>query len=291
MRRCHSVLFSVLILIGCGSSTQPDDPGDLDSDTADPIDPDSGMASGSGAPVDENCWVAGDGSSDGPGPYAVRSMERAPGTSGFTVYYPAELVESPCTFAVIGWGNGTSSTGGDAYPAYFDRLASYGFVVAVAHTNFASRGTVILDTAAQVLADNDDPDSIFYQKLRAGYGVMGKSQGAIAAARDVNTDPNAIAAVMIAGSAGSVGKPALFATGDDDFLRGGTLSGYEAATDEAVYAEAAGGVGHLDLDDYVGVAKLATSFMRCHLQDDPNACAYVACADCQSEPWGDYRVK
>ena len=249
-------------------------------------DPDIG-----GPGDDDRCAVTDDGSSTGPGRYTVASEELAPGNDGATVYYPAELAESPCTFSVIGWGNGTSSTGGDAYPAYFERLASHGFVVAVAHTNFASQGTIILDTAARVLAENDNPDSVFFGKLRSEYGVMGKSQGAIAAARDVNTDPNAIAAVMVAGAAGAVTKPALFATSDDDFLRGGTLAGYEASTDDAVYAEAAGGVNHLALDDYVAVAELATSFMRCQLQDDATACAYVACADCQVEEWGDYRVK
>lgn len=293
-------LVAVLFSVACAPATALDDPSDTDMeepgdvDTGDQADRDDRDDTDTGSVDDtgtSSCLNSDDGASSGRGQYTVGTMELAPGNDGATVYYPAELEDSPCTFAVIGWGNGTSSTGGDAYPVYFDRLASHGFVVAVAHTNFALNGPVLLDTAAQVLALNDDPDSVFYGKLRTGYGMMGKSQGAIAAARDVETDPNAIAAVMVAGSGGTLTKPALFATGDDDFLQGGTLNGYEAASGEAVYAEAAGGVGHLALDEYAGTAELATSFMRCHLQDDANACTYVACVDCQVEAWGDYRVK
>jgi hypothetical protein len=251
----------------------------------------SGDPGSGGETTGDLCVTKDDGSSTGPGQYTVSSIELIPGVDGATVYYPAELADSPCTFWVIGWGNGTSSTGGDAYPEYFNRLASHGFVVAVAHTNFAANGPVILDTAALVLAENDNPQSVFFGKLATAYGVMGKSQGAIAASRDVNTDPNAIAAVLVAGAVGSVAKPALFATGDEDFLKQQTLTGYEAATDTAVFAEAVTGVSHQDLDGNVAVAQLATSFMRCHLQQDAAACAYVACADCQVERWGAYQVK
>jgi len=302
MRLHHVSWLGLLLAVACSPSPDPDapsgpateDPGaDTDAPrvSGDGEDADTGTTTDTGDADDGGCLIADDGSSSGPGRYTVSSMELAPGNSGATVHYPTGIADHPCMFPVIGWGNGTSSTGGDAYPEYFERLASHGFVVAVAHTNFAANGPVILDTVAQVLADSDDPESVFFGRLRAEYGVMGKSQGAIAAARDVNTDPDAVAAVLVAGSVGTVTKPALFATGDEDFLRRGTLNGYEGATAEAVYAEAAGGVDHLALDDHVGVARLATSFMRCHLQDDASACAYVACIDCQVEDWGDYRVR
>ncbi|MEO0325427.1 MAG: hypothetical protein AAF447_20895 [Myxococcota bacterium] len=282
-----------LMLIGwlaaCSSSPEDMDAGTASAMDAGPLEAGGGdAANDSGG--DEPCLVADDGASTGSGLYAVESMELAPGRDGASVYYPAGIAESGCAFAVIGWGNGTSSMGGDAYPAYFERLASHGFVVAVAHTNFAAAGPVILDTAALVLALNDDPESPFFGKLRRAYGVMGKSQGAIAAARDVNLDPDAVAAVMVAGSMGTVTRPALFATGTTDFLQGQTLGGYEAATEAAVYAEATD-VDHLGLDESVPVAQLATSFMRCHLQGDAGACAYLACEECRVEAWSAYQVK
>lgn len=95
---------------------------------------------------------------------------------------------------------------------------------------------------------------------------------------------------MVAGSRGTLTRPALFATGTADFLREMTFNGFESATDQAVFAEARD-LGHQDLDDSVPVAQLATSFMRCHLQGDANACAYLACEDCQVEPWVTYLIK
>lgn len=275
------VLSVALQLTACGDATE----GVVDTDAV----ADTGAEDST--TTDAPCVHVDDGASTGPGHYTVASEVLTSGDDGTTVYYPAEIAESACTFSVIGWGNGTSSTGGEAYPEYFERLARHGFVVAVAHTNFTLNGTILTDTVAEVMAEGDQPASPLYGKLRAEYGLMGKSQGAIAASRDVNTDSNAIAAVLVAGASGEVTRPALFATSDNDFLQRQTLNGYEAASDRAVYAEAAGGVGHLDLDEHAGVAALATSFMRCHLQADPVACDYVACEACQVEAWGDYRAK
>lgn len=293
-----AIVSSTLVMVLAPSlSACDDDPNgvtDTDAGADSPIeadtdaDTDAGVIAGGG---DAGCLTPDDGASTGPGAYRVAVEDLAAGNTGTTVYYPAEIASSPCTFSVIGWGNGTSAVGGDAYPVYFDQLARHGFVVAVAHTNVTLNGTVLIDTVAEVMAKADQVDSPLYGKLRAEYGLMGKSQGAIAASRDVNTDPNAIAAVMVAGAMGTVTRPALFATGDSDFLRGQTLNGYEAASDQAIYAEAAGGVGHLTLDAHPGVAALATSFMRCHLQRDAVACDDLACESCQVEAWGAYRVK
>ncbi len=295
MRAITTTSLFLQLAAGCSTTIDQGEPDDSQPPDLEEPNEDSGAAatdtgSRPGA-TNPPCLNGDDGASTGPGQYTVASEELASGNDGTTVYYPAEIASSPCTFSVIGWGNGTSAVGGEAYPEYFERLARHGFVVAVAHTNFTLNGTVLTDTVAEVMAEGEQADSPLFGKLRAEYGLMGKSQGATAASRDVNTDPNAIAAVMVAGATGEVTRPALFATGDSDFLQGQTLNGYEAASGQAVYAEAAGGVGHLDLDEYAGVAALATSFVRCHLQSDPVACDYLACEDCQVEAWGDYRVK
>lgn len=75
----------------------------------------------------------------------------------FVLNYKLDLTKAVYLWRFVGWGNGTSSTGGDAYPVDVDRLASHGFVVAVAHTNVALNGPVLLDTAARALALNGDP--------------------------------------------------------------------------------------------------------------------------------------
>ncbi len=234
----------------------------------------------------ETCRAQDDGSSRGPGDLGVLTTDLTTASGQITVHYPSILPGNSCTFSLIVWGNGTSASGGNEYPDYFNHLASHGFVVAAHHTNMAASGTPLLDAAARMMEENEDPSSIFYQRIEPSYGMMGKSQGAIAASRDVQATPDAVAAVMIAGSRPDVTKPGLWATGDADFLRSQTRSGFESATNWRVYAEAAGGVGHQDLNTNRGVVELATSFMRCFLRGDQNTCDYVLCETCQTEPWG-----
>ncbi|MEL6188463.1 MAG: hypothetical protein AAFU79_27895, partial [Myxococcota bacterium] len=218
---------------------------------------------------------------------------------GTTLYYPAVVETSRCTFKVIGWGNGSTGSGGAHYPAYFDHLASHGFVVAVAHTNrTTAESRPILTSVELAMAENADPSSVFYQKLDAEFGLIGKSLGAIAVAREMS-DEGAVAGVLIGSGSGAetaLTKPGLFATGDEDYLRQPVRAAYDAASGEAIYAQAAqeeGGFadGHFDLDDREGLIELSTSFMRCHLRESAPACSYIRCEDCQVEPWSVYQTK
>ncbi len=249
-----------------------------------------------------SCQVDDDGSSRESGGLEVRSLVLVPDSStdandGTTVYYPALLeTDSSCTFSVIGWGNGTTGFGGADYPAYFNHLASYGFVVAVAHTNLTMADSQpILASIELVMAAAEDPESTFFEKLDTAFGLMGKSQGAIAAGREL-AELDAVAGVLIAsGSPRSspLTKPGLFITGDSDFAQPFVVSSYNAATGPAVLAQAAQednpgddpSAGHQELNEREGAVELSTSFMRCHLQSNDNACDYVNCAQCQVEPW------
>lgn len=257
----------------------------------------------------DTCQVDDDGSSGEPADLEVRSRVLAEDSDpndavddGTTVYYPAILEASDCRFKVIGWGNGTTGSGGADYPAYFEHLAGYGFVVAVAHTNLTlNESAPILASIDLVRAESEDPSSIFFEKLDSAFGLMGKSQGAIAAGRDLS-HPNAVAGVLI-GSGSTPGsaltKPGLFATGDADFLRTLVLRSYEAAIGEAIFAQAAQepnpdadpAAGHMDLNDRMGIVELSTSFMRCHLRGNQSACDHVRCASCQTEPWSAFETK
>lgn len=254
------------------------------------------------------CQVDDDGSSQDPGGLEVRSRvlveDSAPDANdGITVYYP-ELLETDdgCIFQVIGWGNGTTGFGGGDYPVYFNRLASYGFVVAVAHTNQTlSDDQPILAAVNQVMTERESPGSVFFGKLDPAFGLMGKSQGAIAAARELQ-ESAAVAAVLIA--SGSMPdmpltKPGLFVTGDSDFARQFVINAYDAAAGPATLAQAAQdenpqgdpAAGHQDLNDREGAVQLSASFMRCHLQGNDNACTFVQCAECQQEPWTRFESK
>ncbi len=237
------------------------------------------------------CQMEDDGSSRGLGDLGLQSETFTIPSGEITVYSPTILPGSSCTFPLIVWGNGTSATGGAAYPGYFEQLASHGFVVAAHHTNLTLSGTPLLDAAAFMMTLSDDPSSPFHQRIAPGYGLMGKSQGAYAASRDVGADADAIAAVMIAGSVNGMTKPGLWATGDLDFLQTATRTGYDTATGPGVYAEAAGGVDHMGMNTHLGTIELSTSFMRCHLRGDANTCDYIRCDSCQTEPWGVFEAR
>lgn len=233
----------------------------------------------------ETCQIIDDGSSEGPGPFRVESM-----TIGeTTIHYPAGMAESGCTFPVIGWGNGSGTRGGDAYPEYFNQLASHGFVVAASHSP-AVTGELILASVQIALNENANPASPLYQKLEGKFGVMGKSLGAIATANAVQMSPDAIAAVMIAGSQPGVSDPGLFISGTSDFLQPMVENSYDAATGPAIYAEEVG-ASHLDLSSSEDVAELATSFMRCYLRGDASAYNYIVSPASQIGDWERYELK
>lgn len=233
----------------------------------------------------ETCHIVDDGTSDGPGPFMVESM-----TIGeTTIHYPVGMAESGCKFPVIGWGNGSGTRGGDAYPEYFNQLASHGFVVAASHSP-AVTGELILASVQIALNENANPASPLYQKLESKFGVMGKSLGAIAAANAVQMSPDAIAAVMIAGSQPGVSDPGLFVSGTGDFLRQMVENSYNAATGPAIYAEEVGAT-HLDLSSSEDVAELATSFMRCYLRGDASAYNYIISPASQIGGWERYELK
>lgn len=292
-----------------GDSTDLADAGsDADGDAGNGADAKGGQDAGEtdGSTSDPgDCQVDDDGSSRGPGIFEVRSRVLSPDSGpdtndGTTVYYPA--TDSSCTFSVIGWGNGTTGFGGEHYPAYFNHLASYGFVVAVAHTNRTiDESQPILTSVEQVMAEADDPESPFFGKLDPAFGLMGKSQGAIAVAREL-AEADAVAGVLIASGSlrdSALTKPGLFITGDSDFARQFVVNAYGAATGPAILAQAAQdenpsddpSAGHQELNEREGAVEISTSFMRCHLQSNADACSYVACEECQTEPWSRFETK
>jgi hypothetical protein len=289
---------SLTLLHGCsGGGSGPDD----SDDSGGEAEPSSWNMS--------TCRYDGNAASTGPGELAVSSMRLAEDSDvtddiddGTTVYYPDILETSSCTFKVIGWGNGTTGSGGAYYPGYFNHLASHGFVVAVSHTNFAAAADQpVLTSVNLVMAENDNASSIFHRKLDAAFGLMGKSQGAIAVARELS-DPEAVAGVLVAAGSGeenALSKPGLFLTGDADFAQLSVASAYDLATGEAIFAQVVQApnpdddvaAGHMDLDDRTGVIELSTSFMRCQLRDDPDTCDFVYCESCQVEPWSIFKTK
>ena len=93
----------------------------------------------------------------------------------FVVWYPTELKDSK--YPIVIWANGTGSKS-DTYKAFFKHLASWGFIV-VGNDDENTRSGNSLNKAIELLIkENNNKDSIFYQKLDLNHiGIGGHSQG------------------------------------------------------------------------------------------------------------------
>ncbi len=245
------------------------------------------------------CQVDDNGKSDGYGDVAIASEE----LSGTTIYYPANIASSGCTYTVIGWANGSGTFGGEAYPIFFQYLVSYGFVVAASHAGIATPASLEA-SVNDVLALNDAPGHPLEGKLNATFGLMGKSLGGMVAHRlSCLSGAEAIATIGAADTMAwrPTTKPTLFATGNRDFLEALVFLGYIQAGGQAIYAEERQNnipgiffdhlLGHLKLGESEEIARITTSFMRCYLRNDPRTCDHVANERKSWRVWTGYQAK
>ena len=95
----------------------------------------------------------------------------------YEVWYPSDLKDSDRTWPVVVMLNGTGVKS-SKYKAVFKHLASWGFVVIGSEDPSTGNGVsadVLLD---YLLGENEDPDSLFYQKIDTeNIGLEGHSQG------------------------------------------------------------------------------------------------------------------
>lgn len=93
----------------------------------------------------------------------------------YVVWYPSELKENK--YPIVIWANGTGSKS-DTYKAFFKHLASWGFIVVGNDDENTRSGESLNKTIDMLIKENDDKDSIFYQKLDLdNIGIGGHSQG------------------------------------------------------------------------------------------------------------------
>ena len=108
----------------------------------------------------------------------------------FVAYYPASLAESSGQYPVVVMVNGTG-VGASKYPAVFEHLASWGFIVVGNDDPSTCTGDSADATLAWLLNENADPNSRFYQKVdQANIGVCGHSQGGVGVFNAVNANPH-----------------------------------------------------------------------------------------------------
>lgn len=98
----------------------------------------------------------------------------------YTIYYPTELESSVQTYPMILVVNGT---GGKAtkYEPQFELYASWGFITVGTQDKGTGSGQTTIETLNYMLGQNEDPNSVFYQRIDVeNIGVTGFSQGGAA---------------------------------------------------------------------------------------------------------------
>ncbi|WP_162990166.1 poly(ethylene terephthalate) hydrolase family protein [Mesobacillus foraminis] len=108
----------------------------------------------------------------------------------YRVWYPTELESKSQEYPLIVVTN-ASNMAASNYEPFFERLASWGFIVAGNEDRGAGSGFSTSKTLDYVLELNSDPDSIFHGKVsQDNIGVIGHSQGGAGAIRAVTEFDN-----------------------------------------------------------------------------------------------------
>lgn len=96
---------------------------------------------------------------------------------GYKVWYPDQLAEADRTWPLIVIAN-ASGCSARRYEPFFDRLASWGFVVVGNQDEHTGTGYSPSTSLDLMLAQNADPSSLFYGKIDLNnIGIAGYSQG------------------------------------------------------------------------------------------------------------------
>lgn len=101
----------------------------------------------------------------------------------YTIYFPKDMADTEQIYPMVLVVNGT---GGKAtkYEPQFAQLASWGFIVVGTQDKGTGSGETTIQTLNYMLQQNEDEDSIFYQKIDVeNIGVTGFSQGGAATIR------------------------------------------------------------------------------------------------------------
>ena len=97
-----------------------------------------------------------------------------------SVFYPEEMEKSDKTYPMILFANGTGFKA-TKYEAEFRQMASWGFIVVGTQDKGTGTGETTVKVLNDMLALNDDANSIFYQKIDTeNIGLTGFSQGGAA---------------------------------------------------------------------------------------------------------------
>lgn len=239
------------------------------------------------------------------GPYQTAMMDVTIDASGpFTIFRP-EPLDASCKHPIVAWGNGTGVEGSGTYSFYQNHAASWGIVVIASHNTNVGNGMFHKAGLDYLLAQNKDPSSVFFEKLSDKAGTSGHSQGGVGANAGAS-HPNVKAQVNVQGA--SIAPPQSVAylclTGTEDINPAGCMSTVMQARGPAMHANwqgadhimtaAIGGFFSMNPGTLMYM-RLYTSWFRCFLGDDDNACAQFRggemCPVCADPGWAEVLVR
>lgn len=118
----------------------------------------------------------------------VKSEDKTIGN--IRIWYPSEMKNSQDNYPMVVVVNG-SNTAALNYEAYFERLASCGFIVVGNDDRQSGTGISTSQTLDYMLEKNQNSDSLFYKKIDTkNIGIAGYSQGGAGAIRAVTEFEN-----------------------------------------------------------------------------------------------------
>lgn len=128
--------------------------------------------------------------SNGPHSTASQSLAAPKPMEKYEIYYPSDLTATKDTYPAVILVNG-SGTPAKRYPAMFQHLASWGFIVIGNEDPGTGMGASADSTAAKLLALNQTPDSIFYHRIDTErIGISGHSQGGVGVFNAITSQPH-----------------------------------------------------------------------------------------------------
>lgn len=181
------------------------------------------------------------------GPFQTTEDRNAGPSGDGWVVHPTNLGANGLKHPIFIWGPG-GGTGPADYDFFLDRVASHGFVI---YSEVSTGGGGEMEDALDwLIAENNRPGSIYYQKLdTTNIAAGGHSLGSISTFA-IADDPRLTTTVHVAGGSfdgngpDNLRNPALYVGGTEDFATGNMERDY-TNTDVPVFFTILDGVDHI----------------------------------------------